>query len=479
MMGVARGVTFLTAGAVAVYGLPAGFTVLGQGYAGPIPVPAICLAVVIVIFGAIFTWTKLGRYARAIGSNQEASRLTGVPVGSYLVLVYVLSGVLAGFAGMIAASRVESGQPNFGIGLELDAIAAAVRPRLRPLTAVAVVPLLGIAASCSSGSSSSSSSSSTSSSSKSSSGQALTFAVVPKSLSFDYWTHLHDGAMCAASKLGNVTIDWNGVSAETDVTGQVSMLDGYIDRGVNGLIYAATDATALLPVTARAQAARIPVYNIDSGITPQQVPLFATDNLLGAHEVAALMNTYLHGHGNVAIVEFQPGSMTDDQRKQGFIQGVATYPGLHLVADQADGSDASRALTITNDILTAHPNLTGIFGSNEPSVIGASQAVKQRHLSGKIVMIGWDAAPDEVAALKSGEISALIVQNPFRMGFDSVVAMTEHIRKGISVGNSDTGVYVVTRQNMNQPAYSVILSPSCTNPPLPSNDPWLKYVNVG
>jgi ribose transport system permease protein len=119
-------VTFLTTGAVAVYGLPTGFQVLGQGYAGPIPVPAICLAVVIVIFGVIFTWTKLGRHARAIGSNQEAARLTGVPVGAYLVLVYVLCGALAGFAGMIAASRVESGQPNFGLGLELDAIAAAV-----------------------------------------------------------------------------------------------------------------------------------------------------------------------------------------------------------------------------------------------------------------------------------------------------------------------------------------------------------------
>ncbi len=126
MMGVARGVTFLVTGAVAVYGVPAGFAVLGLGYAGPIPVPAICLIVVIVIFGVVFMWTKLGRHARAIGSNQEASRLTGVPVGSSLVLVYVLAGVLAGFAGMIAASRVESGQPNFGIGLELDAIAAAV-----------------------------------------------------------------------------------------------------------------------------------------------------------------------------------------------------------------------------------------------------------------------------------------------------------------------------------------------------------------
>ncbi len=346
------------------------------------------------------------------------------------------------------------------------------RGRLRLMAAVAALPLLGIVA-CSS-----SSSTSTPSSAASSAGKALTIAVVPKAIGFDFWTHVEAGAKCAAAKLGNVTIDWNGVAAETDVTGQVSMLNGYIDRGVNGLIYAATDVKALLPVTARAQAARIPVFNIDSGTTPQQVPLFATDNLKGAHDVAALMNTYLKGHGNVALIEFQPGTMTDNQRKQGFVQGLTAYPGLHLVADQPDQSDASRALTVTNDILTAHPNLNGIFGSNEPSVIGASQAVKQRHLSGKIVMVGWDAAPDEVAALQSGEISALIVQNPFRMGFDSVVAMTEHIRKGVSVGNEDTGVYVVTKQNMNQPQFQAILAPSCSNPPLPPDDPWLKYVHM-
>ncbi len=346
------------------------------------------------------------------------------------------------------------------------------RGRLRLLAAVAALPLLGIAA-CSS-----SSSTSTPSSAASPAGKALTIAVVPKAIGFDFWTHVEAGAKCAAAKLGNVTIDWNGVAAETDVTGQVSMLNGYIDRGVNGLIYAATDVKALLPVTAKAQSARIPVYNIDSGTTPQQVPLFATDNLKGAHDVAALMNTYLKGHGNVALIEFQPGTMTDNQRKQGFIQGLTAYPGLHLVADQPDQSDASRALTVTNDILTAHPNLNGIFGSNEPSVVGASQAVKQRHLSGKIVMVGWDAAPDEVAALQSGEISALIVQNPFRMGFDSVIAMVEHIRKGVSVSNQDTGVYVVTKQNMNQPQFAAILAPSCTNPPLPSNDPWLTYVHM-
>ncbi|WP_152184961.1 ABC transporter permease [Segeticoccus rhizosphaerae] len=126
MMGVARGLTFVSTGAVAVYGLPVGFNVLGQGYAGPIPIPAICLIGVIVIFGFIFTRTKLGRYSYAIGSNHEAARLMGIPASRYLVLVYVLQGLLAGFGGMIAASRVSSGQPNFGVGLELDAIAAAV-----------------------------------------------------------------------------------------------------------------------------------------------------------------------------------------------------------------------------------------------------------------------------------------------------------------------------------------------------------------
>jgi ribose transport system substrate-binding protein len=109
-------------------------------------------------------------------------------------------------------------------------------------------------------------------------------------------------------------------------------------------------------------------------------------------------------------------------------------------------------------------------------VIGAAKAITQRGLKGKIVMVGWDAAPDEVAALKSGEISALIVQNPFRMGFDSVVAAAEQIRQGVQVGSEDTGVYVVTGQNMNESQFQAILSPTCTNPPLPNDDPWLKYV---
>lgn len=126
MMSVARGTLDVSTNAVAVFGLPDNFQLLGQGQVGPIPIPVIAILVVAIIGHVILTRTKLGRYSYAIGSNEEAARLSGIPIRLYLTVVYTICGGLAGLGGMIAASRVSSGQPNFGIGLELDVIAAAV-----------------------------------------------------------------------------------------------------------------------------------------------------------------------------------------------------------------------------------------------------------------------------------------------------------------------------------------------------------------
>jgi ribose transport system permease protein len=126
MMSVARGVAYLATSAVAVFGLPEGFRLLGQGEIGPIPIPVLLIAGVAIAGHVALSRTKLGRYAYAIGSNPDAARLSGIPVNYYLIAVYVICGALAGLGGMVGASRVHSGQPNFGIGLELDAIAAAV-----------------------------------------------------------------------------------------------------------------------------------------------------------------------------------------------------------------------------------------------------------------------------------------------------------------------------------------------------------------
>jgi len=126
MLSVARGLVYIVTGSVAVSGAPPEFKLLGQGRLGALPVPILALVIVALAGHFVLTRTKLGRYAYAMGSNIEAARLSGIPVKRYLSIVYIISGTLAGVAGMIAASRVDSGQPNFGIGLELDVIAATV-----------------------------------------------------------------------------------------------------------------------------------------------------------------------------------------------------------------------------------------------------------------------------------------------------------------------------------------------------------------
>jgi ribose transport system substrate-binding protein len=296
----------------------------------------------------------------------------------------------------------------------------------------------------------------------------LKIAVVPKAIGFSYWESVHQGAECAASKLSNVTVQWNGVTAETDVTGQVNLLTNYITQGVNGLVYAATDAKALAQVTSQAMNTGVKVVNIDSGTTPQpaNVPLFATDNVASAGKVADLLSQALNGKGKVAFLPFLAGSATNDERAQGFLNGLKNHPGLDLVATQYTQSDTNKALQETEDILSAHPDLNGIFAANEPGVIGAAEAVKRAGKAGKVVIIGWDAAPDELTAVKQGEISALVVQNPFKMGYDGVNAVVKEVRDGAQVQNEDTGVSFVTPQNLNDPKTQAVLNSSCTNPPV-------------
>jgi ribose transport system permease protein len=121
-----RGLVYLSTNAVGVYNLPPDFAILGNGSIFGIPVPLLVLVLLAGIMHVVLSLTRLGRHAYAIGSNEEAARLSGISITWTLIAIYVILGLLAGLGGMIAASRVISGQPNFGIGLELDIIAATV-----------------------------------------------------------------------------------------------------------------------------------------------------------------------------------------------------------------------------------------------------------------------------------------------------------------------------------------------------------------
>jgi ribose transport system substrate-binding protein len=296
----------------------------------------------------------------------------------------------------------------------------------------------------------------------------LRLAVVPKAVGFDFWEQVKTGAECAASKHEDVTVQWDGVTAETDVTGQVNLLQNFITQGVDGLVYAATDAKVLHDVTQQALDAGIPVVNIDSGTDPQpeNVPVFATDNVASAEQVAGLLSDAIGGKGGeIAFIPFQRGTATNEQRAEGFKRGLQDHPELELVAEQPSQSDYDRALQVTTDILTANPNLKGIFAANEPGVLGAAEAVRQAGKSGKVTIVGLDVSPDEIKGVRDGVIDALIVQNPFRMGFDGVNAVVEQVREGVEPQDTDTGVTIVTKDNVDSPEVQAVLKPSCENPP--------------
>jgi ribose transport system substrate-binding protein len=295
-------------------------------------------------------------------------------------------------------------------------------------------------------------------------------AVVPKAIGFDFWEQVRLGAECAAKKAsGEVEVQWDGVTAETDVNGQVNLLQNFIEQGVDGLVYAATDAKVLYQVTKSAKQQNVTVVNVDSGTEPQppDVPVFATDNVAAAEQVPELIAKELGKEGGeVAFIPFQQGTLTNEQREEGFKNGLKKHPELKLVAEQSSQSDYNKALQVTEDILTAHPDLDAIFAANEPGVLGAAEGVRQAGKAGDIVIIGWDASSEEVQGVEDGVISALIVQNPFRMGYDGTNAAVKIIREGAKVQGEDTGSTIVTKDNLEDPKVKSVLNPSCENPPV-------------
>ena len=297
----------------------------------------------------------------------------------------------------------------------------------------------------------------------------IELAVVPKAVGFDFWEQVRLGAECAASKHENVAVRWDGTRAETDITGQVDLLTNFVTQGVDGIVYAATDAAVLSQVTQLALDQGTVVVNIDSGTEPQppEVPLFATDNVAAAERVAGLLSAELKEKGKeggeIAFIPFQPGTGTNDLRTKGFERGLKEHRELELVATQSSQSDYVLGLQVTENILTANPGLDGIFAANEPGVLGAAEAMYRPDKAGEIVIVGWDASPAEVEALRNGVVKALVVQNPFQMGYRGVDAAVEMIRTGNKVESEPTGTTYVTAENVDDPRIQAVINPTCQN----------------
>lgn len=126
MMTILRGLSFVLCGGIPIWGLPPAFKKLGQGYLGAIPIPVIIMIIIFILGWFFLNRTKTGRYIYGLGGNKEAVRLSGVNTAKIQTLVFVVSGLLTGLAGVIMLSRINTGQPKIGTGYEMDVITAVV-----------------------------------------------------------------------------------------------------------------------------------------------------------------------------------------------------------------------------------------------------------------------------------------------------------------------------------------------------------------
>ena len=285
-------------------------------------------------------------------------------------------------------------------------------------------------------------------------------AVIPKGTAHVFWQTVHAGAIAAAQQY-RVEIAWKGPESETEFDKQRGIVEDYLNAGVSAIVLAPCDEPALVPIIEAAAEAGKPVVIFDSlAKTEMYVSYVATDNYLGGVKAAEMMGKVLDGKGKVAVICVQPGGASTTQRENGFKETLQkNFPGIQIVASKYGMSDRAKSMAAAEDILTANADLNAFFGPNESSTFGALMALQKHNKAKAIHLVGFDSSPELLKALKEGEIDALIVQNPFMMGFKAVEAAALAVQGWEVERRIDTGVTAVTRENMDDPKIKEILEP--------------------
>lgn len=291
-------------------------------------------------------------------------------------------------------------------------------------------------------------------------------AVIPKGTTHEFWKSVHAGAVKAAREC-QVEIVWKGPLKEDDRDAQIAVVEDFVSRGVSGIVLAPLDDSALRAPVAAAVKSGIPVVVIDSDLnSTQHVSFVATDNFLGGQMAGKHLAELLKGKGRVAMLRYQEGSASTMKREEGFLDALKAFPGIEVVsANQYGGATTETAYQAGEYLLApllapeGGVALDGLFCPNESTTFGMLRALQEAGLAGKVRFVGFDSSTKLVAGLKQGEIDALILQNPMRMGYLGVKTMVQHVRRQTIEKRLDTGVVLVTPHNADQPEIKDLLTP--------------------
>ncbi len=298
--------------------------------------------------------------------------------------------------------------------------------------------------------------------------RGYTIAVIPKGTTHEFWKSINAGAFKARDELAaqgvKVDVIWKGPLREDDRDQQIQTVENFTSRRVSGIVLAPLDSRALVRPVANAVRAKVPVVIIDSDLAADQyVSFVATDNYKGGCLAAEELGRRLGGKGNVIVLRYAVGSASTEAREKGFLDTLKQkFAGLKLIsADQYAGPTRETSYQASQNLLNRFGrDVDGVFCPNENSAVGMVKALRDiGRAGGKVTMIGFDAGTQLVADLKAGDVQALVVQNPVLMGYQGVKTMVAHLQGKPVEKRIDTGVVLVTRENMDQAEVKDLLNP--------------------
>lgn len=275
-------------------------------------------------------------------------------------------------------------------------------------------------------------------------------AIVSKGFQHQFWQAVKQGAEQAAEEF-DVTITFEGPESETQVDKQIEMLQAALDKKPNAIGFAALDSQAAINLLQTAQSSNIPVIAFDSGVD-SDIPLAtaSTDNEAAAALAADKMAELIGGEGKVALVVHDQTSVTGVSRRDGFVnQMKEKYPKIEIVDVQYGGGDHLKSTDLAKAIMQAHPDLKGIFGSNEGSAIGVINAVQEMNKVGSLVVVGFDSGKQQIDAIKNGVAAGAVTQNPVGIGYEMVKAAVAAINGETVEKQIDTGFYWYDKDNVD------------------------------
>jgi ribose transport system substrate-binding protein len=298
--------------------------------------------------------------------------------------------------------------------------------------------------------------------------KSYTIAVIPKGTTHEFWKSINAGAVKAQRELTakgiKVEIIWKGPLREDDRDQQIQVVENFMARHVSAIVLAPLDSQALVRPVHHAIQAGVPVVVMDSDLkSDQYVSFVATDNYKGGQLAGQEMGRLLGGHGNVILLRYQVGSASTEAREAGFLDALKKdYPEIKLISsDQHAGATRELAYQTSQNLLNRFGReVHGVFCPNEPPTIAMTKALRDLGLAGgKVKMIGFDAGSQSVQDMKNGDLQALVVQNPMLMGDLAVTTAVKYLQGEKVEKRIDTGVALVTPQNMNRPEIKELIYP--------------------